>query len=127
MTRRLRLVIFQVPPGLWIVRGLEHDLSAEARTIGQAVRALTALVQAHTEFDARHDHLALSAFAPAAQIYWNAYATGTTIPLEQLGVDPPAGWQIEVAFAVRIPNEAPVKRPMPPAARPHLHLVPHHP
>lgn len=90
---------------MWVVRGLEHDLSAEAATIGQAVRAVAALVQAHTDFDARHNHPPLSAFAPAAQRYWNAYAAGTSIPLQQLGVDAPQGWDVHVAFAARPPAD----------------------
>jgi hypothetical protein len=102
-TRRLRFVIFQDAPGLWVIRGLEHDLAAEARTIGQALRSIARLVQAHTEFDLRHDHLPLSAFPPSAQTYWNAYAAGTQIPLSQLGVVPPAGWDIQAAFATRLP------------------------
>ncbi|HMF98700.1 MAG TPA: hypothetical protein VKE96_30575 [Vicinamibacterales bacterium] len=104
-TRRLRFVIFQDAPGLWVIRGLEHDLAVEARTIGQAVRSIARLVQAHTEFDLRHDHLPLSAFPPSAQIYWNAYAAGTQVALSQLGVVPPAGWEIQAAFATRLPCE----------------------
>src|SRR4029078_5631003 len=111
MTRRLRLVIFQLPPGVWVVRGLEHDLSAEAGTIGQAVQAFAPLLQAHTNFDARPGHPPLSAFAPAAQRYWNAYAAGTAIPLMQLGVDAPQGWEVQVAFAARPPAEPSVWHP----------------
>jgi len=103
--KRLRFVIFQDAPGLWLVRGLEHDLAAEARTIGQAVRSIVRLVQAHTEFDFRHNHAPLSAFPPSAQTYWNAYAAGTPIPLAQLGVAAPAGWDIQAAFATRLPCE----------------------
>ncbi|HKB14297.1 MAG TPA: hypothetical protein VKD69_26710 [Vicinamibacterales bacterium] len=109
-TRRLRFVIFQDAPGLWLIRGLEHDLAVEARTIGQALRSIARLVQAHTEFDLRHDHLPLSAFPPSAQIYWNAYAAGTPVALAQLGVVPPAGWEIHAAFATRLPNEERYRR-----------------
>ncbi|HJZ72270.1 MAG TPA: hypothetical protein VKE51_11045 [Vicinamibacterales bacterium] len=109
-TRRLRFVIFQDAPGLWVIRGLEHDLAVEARTIGQAVRSIARLVQAHTEFDLRHDHLPLSAFPPSAQIYWNAYAAGTQVALAQLGVVPPAGWEIQAAFATRLPSEERFRR-----------------
>lgn len=105
MMRRLRLVIFQEGPGCWTVRGLEHDLAGEGRTIGQAVRSVTRIVHAHTEFDRRHDHLPLCAFPPAAQSFWNAFAAGTPIPLEQLGVVPPPGWNVEAAFATRIPMQ----------------------
>jgi|tagenome__1003787_1003787.scaffolds.fasta_scaffold20036422_2 hypothetical protein len=104
--KRLRLVVFQEEPGLWLVRGLEHDLGAEARTIGEAIRAAMQFVQAHTAFDLRHDHLPLSAFRPAAQRYWNAYATGTPVSLSQLGITPSAGWLIEAAFAARCPSDA---------------------
>src|SRR5207249_4072947 len=34
--RRLRVLMFQEGPGVWMVRGLEHELLAEARTIGSA-------------------------------------------------------------------------------------------
>ena len=97
--KRLRLVIFPDAPGVWIVRGLEHDLGAEARTIGEAVRAAMRFVQAHTDFDIRHDHLPLSAFSPSPQKYWNAFASGTLVPLAELGVTAPAQWDIQVAFA----------------------------
>src|SRR5919201_3419743 len=33
----LRLVAFQEEPGLGLVRGFEHDLGAEARTIGETI------------------------------------------------------------------------------------------
>jgi hypothetical protein len=98
---RLRLVVFQEAPGLWLVRGLEHDLGAEARTLGQAVKAAMQFVHAHIRFDMRHDHQPLAAFPPAAQRYWNAYTTGTPISLEQLGIAPHPDWQIEAALAAR--------------------------
>jgi hypothetical protein len=109
--KRLRLVIFQEAPGLWLVRGLEHDLGAEARTIGEAVRAAMRFVEAHTAFDIRHDHLPLAAFPPAAQRYWNAYATGTPVSLTQFGIVAPAEWDIQASFATRIVRmERPVIR-----------------
>jgi hypothetical protein len=104
MTNRLRLVIFQEAPGLWVARGLEHDLGAEGRSIGGAVRAVLQLVEAHTAFDIRHSHIPLSAFAAAPQAYWNAFAGGMEIPLEQIGVDRPAAWDIHLAFAGRQPG-----------------------
>jgi len=103
--KRLRLVVFQEEPGLWLVRGLEHDLAAEARTIGEAIRAAMRFVQAHTAFDLRHDHLPLAAFPPAAQKYWNAFATGTPVSLQQLGITPNPDWLVEAAFATRCPAE----------------------
>jgi hypothetical protein len=103
--RRVRFVIFLDAPGVWAVRGLEHDLTAEAHTIGQALRSITRLLLAHAESDMRHQLDPLSAFPPAAQSYWNAYAAGTPIPLDQLGVVAPMGWEIHAAFATRLPSE----------------------
>lgn len=103
--KRLRLVVFQEEPGLWLVRGLEHDLGAEARTIGEAIRAAMQFVQAHTAFDRRHDYPPLAAFPPAAQKYWNAYETATPVSLNQLGIVPNPDWLIEAAFATRCPND----------------------
>jgi len=105
--RRIRFVIFLDAPGVWMVRGLEHDLTAEAPTIGQALRSITRFLVAHVEFDGHHQLDPLSAFPPAAQTYWNAYAAGTPIPLEQLGVVAPNGWEIDAAFATRLPSERP--------------------
>ena len=103
--KRLRLVIFQEAPGLWLARGLEHDLSAEARSIGEGVRALLRLVDAHTAFDQRHAHAPLSAFPPAPQVYWNAFAGGMEVSLAQLGVALSDDWDVHVAFATRRPWE----------------------
>ena len=95
----LRLVIVQETPGVWLVRGLEHDVVVEGRSIGVAIRAALGFVEAHTAFDQRHDHMPLSAFPPAPQSYWQAYTSGTSLSLAQLGVAPPAGWEIHVAVA----------------------------
>jgi hypothetical protein len=103
-TNRLRLVLFQEAPGLWVARGLEHDLGAEARSIGAAVRAVLQLVTAHTAFDIRHAHRPLSAFSPAPQTYWHAFASGIEIPLDQIGVETPFGWDVRLAFAGRLPS-----------------------
>ena len=97
--KRLRLVIFPDAPGVWIVRGLEHDLGAEARTIGEAVRAAMRFVEAHTAFDVRHDHLPLAAFPASPQKYWNLFASGSSVPLTQLGLTAPLDWDIQLACA----------------------------
>jgi hypothetical protein len=97
--KRLRLVIFPDAPGVWIVRGLEHDLGAEARTISEAVRAAMRFVDAHTAFDVRHDHLPLAAFPPAPQKYWNAFASGTAVSLDQLGLTAGFDWDVQLALS----------------------------
>ena len=110
----LHVVLFQDMPGMWIGRGLEHDIVAEARTIGETVRALLRLVQAHIEFDCRHNRAPLSAFRSAPQICWNAFATGMPLPLTQLGITQLDGWHIVVALS-RSPHRAVVT--VPPALR----------
>jgi hypothetical protein len=99
--QRLRLVIFQEAPSVWIVRGLEHDFTAEGRTIGAAVRGALGFLQAHAAFDARHDHEPLAAFRSAPQALWNAYAAGTPIELSQLGLASPDEWDVSVSVAHR--------------------------
>ena len=83
------------------MRGLEHDVVAEGRSIGAAVRAAIGFVQAHTTFDRRHDRMPLSAFPPAPPSYWHAYGAGTAISLAQLGLIAPSGWEICAAVAHR--------------------------
>jgi hypothetical protein len=100
---RLRLVLYQDVPGLWVGRGLEHDVTAEGRSIGEAVRAALQVVQAHTAFDSRHQLPPLSAFRPAPQKFWNAFSAGTPVPLSQLGAVPPPHWEIAVALAHQRP------------------------
>ncbi|HZT75515.1 MAG TPA: hypothetical protein VFA27_02580 [Vicinamibacterales bacterium] len=108
--QRIRLVIFQMAPASWIVRGLEHDIVAEGRTIGGAVRAAVRFIEAQTAFDIRHAHAPLSVFPPASQRYWNAFAAGTAVSIDQLGIVPPAGWDVHAAFATRLPTEGHVRR-----------------
>lgn len=102
---RFSLVVYQETPGLWVSRGIEHDLTAEGRTIGESVRALLRMIDAHAAFDTRHDRLPLSAFRPAPQSYWNAFSAGTPVPLAQLGALPPLHWDVVVAIARTRPNQ----------------------
>ena len=97
--QRLQLLVFQEAPGLWIVRGLEHDLTTEARSIGLAVRAMIRLVDSHTASDALHQRAPLSNFRPAPQAYWNAFRSGTPIALSSLGVQAPRPWDVALAIA----------------------------
>jgi len=102
---RLSLVVYQDVPGMWVGRGIEHDLTAEGRSIAETVRAVLRMVQAHAAFDARHDRAPLSSFRPAPQSCWNAYSAGTQVPLAQLGALAPPRWDITVAIARHRPNE----------------------
>jgi hypothetical protein len=86
---------------LRLVRGLEHDVVVEGRSIGLAVRAAIGFVQDHTAYDRCHDLTPLSAYPPAPPSYWNAYGAGTPGALSQLGVTVPSGWDIHAAVAHR--------------------------
>jgi hypothetical protein len=99
LKRRLSLVLVQEAPGFWVARGLEHDIVGQGRSIGAAVHAAVSLIEAHTAFDIRHDHTPLCAFRPAPQSCWNAQRAGTPLSLSQLGIAPPAGWEICAALA----------------------------
>jgi len=97
--RRLRFVIVQETPGVWLVRGLEHDLVVEGRSIGTAVRAAISFVEAHSAFDVRHALIPLSAFPPAPPKFWQAYGAGTLLSPPQLGIRAPEDWEICAAVA----------------------------
>jgi len=103
---RLRLVVYQEVPGRWVARGVEHDLAAEGRNIGEVVRAVLRMVHAHTLFDTRHQRPPLSAFRPAPQACWNAFKAGTPVPLDQLSALAPASWDVSVAIAHHRPTES---------------------
>ncbi|HEY7290945.1 MAG TPA: hypothetical protein VH583_13995 [Vicinamibacterales bacterium] len=102
---RLSLVVYQDLPGVWVGRGIEHDLTAEGSSIGETVRALLRMIQAHTAFDTRHERAPLSAFRPAPQSCWNAFSGGIPVPLADFGALAPADWQISVAIARYRPSE----------------------
>ena len=103
--RRLRFVIVQGTPGIWLVRGLEHDVLVEGRSIGAVVREALTFVRAHTAFDLRHALPPLSAFPPAPQSYWQAYRAGTPLSLSQLGIAQPDGWEVCAAVsALNLPK-----------------------
>jgi hypothetical protein len=103
----LHVVLFQDVPGTWIGRVLEHDMLTEARTIGEALRSIVRLVEAHSAFDRRHRRAPLSAFGGAPQQCWVAFSSGTPVTLSQLGIDQPDAWQIVAAIARERPTTAP--------------------
>jgi hypothetical protein len=103
VAERLRFVLYQEVAGLWVCRGIEHDLTTEGPNMAEAVRAMLRMVQAHTAFDGRHDRAPLSAFRPAPQAYWNAFSGGTPVPLAQFGALQPPHWEVSVAIAQHRP------------------------
>jgi hypothetical protein len=110
MSQCLHVLLFQETPGVWIGRALEHDMVSEASTIGEALRGIVRLVEAHSAFDRRHRREPLSAFGGAPQGCWSAFTSGTPLALSQLGVEQPQAWQIVAAIAHRRPTMIPVVR-----------------
>jgi hypothetical protein len=80
--RQLRILVFPETHRTWTARGLEHDLAAGGRTIESAVDTLLKIVRAHIDFDLRHHHEPLSAFAAAPSLYWSAFTGARRLPLE---------------------------------------------
>jgi hypothetical protein len=76
MIRRLSILTFQETRVHCTARCLEYDMAATGRSTESAVDALLKMVRAHIEFDRRHAHHPLSAFAPAPRIYWEAFRRG---------------------------------------------------
>jgi len=78
---RLRILVFPETHGTWTARSLEHDLSAEGRTVEAAVDTLLKIARAHVAYDRRHNREPLSAFLPAPKLYWNAFSGATRMPV----------------------------------------------
>jgi len=90
-----------------MARGLEHDVLSEARTIGEALRGLVSLIEAHSAFDCRHRRAPLSAFGSAPQSCWDAFTSGTPVTTSQVGIEPPDDWELVAAIAHRRPMPIP--------------------
>src|SRR3989338_6835986 len=103
---RLRIVLFEELPGTWVARALEHDIATEGRRMDMALRNTLGIVAAHVDFDRRNGRLPLSAFPPAPQRYWNAFARGT--PLHFVPSESPLDSRIDHAqILVAVAHERP--------------------
>jgi hypothetical protein len=100
-------LVFQDMPGVWMCRGLEHDILTEARTIGEALRDVVRLITAHTAYDERHRRAPLSAFGAAPPSGWYWFTSGTPVTFAQLGIEQPGGWHVVAAIAHRRPMPIP--------------------
>ena len=81
---------------MWVGRGIEHDLTAEGRTIGETVRALCGSIQAHS----RSTCVTTCAHSPHScrpAVYWNAFAGGTPVP-SRSSARSPQQWDVSVAI-----------------------------
>jgi hypothetical protein len=90
----LRILLYQDLPDLWVARSLEHDITAEGKTMDAAIDWILRIIHAHAEFDQRHGRPPLSGFPSAPQRYWNAFVgaaplrTVTCRPTPQSGLSP---------------------------------------
>ena len=98
---RLRIVVFPDTPHTWKARALEHDLMAGGRSAEAALHTLVKLADAHIAYDIRHGHRPLSAFAPAPQMYWNAFwgAAKSAQPIELTRTEPERSLRYVVGIA----------------------------
>ena len=78
----LRIVVFPETPRTWTARALEHDFAARGRTVEAAIDTHVRLIQAHVEYDQRHNRKPLSAFAAAPKVYWNAFDRAAELPFQ---------------------------------------------
>jgi hypothetical protein len=78
---RLRVLVFPDTSCTWTARSLEHDLAAAGSSVEAALDTLLKIARAHVAYDLRHGREPLSAFAPAPQLYWSAFAGATRIPI----------------------------------------------
>lgn len=96
----MRILVFEGMPGAWIARSLEHDLIAEGRTMDLATARLLGFLGAHIDFDRRHNREPLSAFAPAPQACWNAFARAAVVRPESLPLSMAMPWPGMITVAV---------------------------
>lgn len=82
---RLRVLIFEDGPGVWVAQVLEKDMAAHGPTPHAALKAVQLVLQAHVNFDTRLKRPALSMLEPAPQEFFEAYdeAEPLAIPSEQ--------------------------------------------
>jgi hypothetical protein len=71
---RLRVLVFQELPHAWVAQVVEYDIAAGGPTPDGAVEAVVRILQAHIDFDRRHNREPLSGFQAAPRRYWNALA-----------------------------------------------------
>jgi hypothetical protein len=97
--------------GVWVARGLEHDLAVEGRSLESVVDSIHRLVNAHVDFDRRHGRAPLSPFPAAPSRYWQAFerAEPLTVPNESSGE--PLFGPIMIAVSSEDPLEPATRTP----------------
>jgi hypothetical protein len=91
--------------GVWVARGLEHDLAVEGRSLESVVESIHRLVNAHADFDRRHGRQPLSPFPAAPSRYWQAFERAQPLPLRIEGAHDPYFGPITIAVSSEDPIE----------------------
>lgn len=107
--RGLRVLLFQKMRGVWVARGLEHDLSVEGRSLESVVESIRRLVNAHVDFDRRHGRVPLSPFPAAPSRYWQAFERAQPLAVPNESSSEPLFGPIMIAVSSEDPLE-PAKR-----------------
>jgi hypothetical protein len=107
--RGLRVLLFQKMRGVWVARGLEHDLAVEGRSLESVVESIHRLVNAHVDFDRRHGHVPLSPFPAAPSRYWQAFERAQPLAIQNEPASEACFGPIMIAVSTEDPLE-PAKR-----------------
>jgi hypothetical protein len=103
----LRILLFREVYGAWTARALEHDISAEGRTLESALDTLLRITRAHIEYDRRHNRMPLSGFAAAPPLYWRAFAQASQLALPELNMGDATPAHVSAAVARQHPAVRP--------------------
>ena len=110
----LRVLIFEDVPGTWVAQVLEKDMAAHGPTAYAALAAVQLVLQAHVNFDTRHN-LQRSRFPDAwvaLQAHVNFDTRHNRQPLSRLKQAPDVYWRAyERAEPLTIPLDAPILLP----------------
>lgn len=107
------MLLFQKMRGVWVARGLEHDLAVEGRSLESVVDSIHRLVNAHADFDRRHGRAPLSPFPAAPSRYWQAFERAQPLPAKNESSNESFFGPIVIAVSSEDPIEPAKKGPRP--------------
>jgi hypothetical protein len=102
---RLHVLLFENLPGIWVARGLEHDIAVEALSVRDACESLLQFVRAHIAFDKRHRLEPLASFPTAPSSCWYAFAKAS--PLDSTVFEQTACGDRDAEIIVSVSRERP--------------------
>jgi hypothetical protein len=97
--------------GVWVARGLEHDLAVEGRSLEAVVERIHRLINAHADFDRRHGRVPLSPFPAAPSRYWQAFERARPLPVRIETAGAPCVGPIIIAVSSEDPIEPAQRSP----------------